>query len=483
MNILMGTDGYHMTMGYLIGDGAMEQETHILYARTGGPLVVPNLSEVIAEYLSQGLTQADVDEADAFWTDRGVPFAVDALGQIAAMPSLPISVRGVRDGEVVMPGEPIAVVSAPAVLAAVPESYLIASMGKSVQVATRYTKVAKALGWERERMFEVGMRAAGSVADHNDTVRLLAELGLGMTSSGIAARAASITAGGSMGHRYTQRYSDDYSAFADALDRVLAYKRERGIKGKVKLSFLLDTRDTLRAGLPAAIRVMKERFAEIVEHVELSVRLDSGDLAAQLVVVIRAFQSEFGGSGWLPGIILESGLTPEDLDIFERIAAAEGHPRNRLGYGIGEYVAGGTLRSFTGMVYKLSSVAGRPKMKFADEEGGAKESYPGNVTLVEREVAGEIERMIALVEERGALAKAGWSDRFIDIARDGVLVAPQVSRRERNERIKARWESVARGYIGNERRPAQFQAKPKMSAGVSGAIRRLRQQANVAQVA
>jgi nicotinic acid phosphoribosyltransferase len=476
MNILMATDGYHLTMGYLMGEAAMQMETHVLYARTGGPLVVPNLAKVVAEYLCGGVTLADVAEADAFWSAQGVPFPIALLREIALSPSLPISVRGVRDGEVVLPGEPIAVITAPAIIAALPEPFVISAMQKAVQVATRFTKFSKALGWERRRLFEVGMRAANGRNDHDETVTLLADLGLGMTSSGEAGAIAGIAAGGSMGHRYTQRFTSDYAAFMQAVDRVLAYRCERGIGAKVKLTFLLDTRSTLGEGLPAAIHVAEERFPDIAEAIDLSVRLDSGDLAVQLRAVIRAFKARFGARGWLPGIILESGLQPEDVAGFEAIAAEEGYPREKLLYGVGGALVGGISRDFVSMVYKLSSVAGRPTMKFADEEDGGKESYPGNVTLMERETAEGIERMVALVQEITELRAKGWRETLIDIARNGVMVAPALSQAERNARIEARWEALAGHYIGNEKRPAQFPAKPQLSAGVALFAKRLRRE-------
>lgn len=473
MNILTMTDGYHMTMGYLIGDAGMEMETHILYARCGGPQVVPDLAEIVAEYLQWRPTEEDILEAEEYWTSQGVPVAVEFWWQIAAMSKLPITVRGVRDGEVVRPGEPMAVIRAPAVLAAVPEPVFIGQAMKAVQLATRFTKISKAVGWDRRRVFEVGMRAANSVTDHNESIAVLEKVGLGMSSSGVAAQQAGIAAGGSMGHRYTQRFANDYEAFMQAVDRMLMFKQERGNQGKVKLSLLLDTRSTLQSGLPAAIRVIEERFADIVRDIDLSVRLDSGDLVAQLLVIMRTFKERFEPRGWLPAIIVESGLTPEQIARFEQVAAEQGYPRDKMVYGVGGYLVGGLSRDFVSMVYKVSSVEGRPTMKFGDEEDAGKMSYPGEITLVERGRGQGVDRRIALLSEMESLGAAGWTDTFIDIARDGVMVAPAVTKEERVARIEERWDSVGRSYLGDEKYPRAFARRPGLSAGVKALAREL----------
>lgn len=476
MNIIKATDAYHITMGYLIGDDAMmRQETHILYARTGGPQVVPNLNEMVSDYLRWGVSVEDVIEGEEYWVSQGVPFATKGWMNVASRERMPVTVRGVRDGEVVLPGEPIAVIQAPAVMAAVPEPYSIGRMSKAAQVVTRFTKIAKAMNWDRRRVFEVGMRAAMSISDHNETVKILAGVGLGMTSSGIAAELAGIASGGSMGHRYTQRFTADYEAFNQAIDRMLAFRKERGIKGKVKVSFLLDTRDTMRSGLPAAIRVIEERWEEITRYIDLSVRLDSGDLAAQLREMIRVFKAKFEARGWLPAIIVESGLTPTDIAQFEVIAVEEAYPLEKMIYGVGGYLVGGISRDFVSMVYKASTYDdGIPTMKFGDEEDGAKESYPGNITLMEKGEGACIERKIALVEEVKKMEEQGWREIFGDIARDGVMVTSPPSKEEKIQRIEQQWDTVAQGYIGEEKRPEGFASRPVVTDAITRMIEQMR---------
>ena len=392
-----------------------------------------------------------------------------------------ISVHKIKDKKMMLPGDPIAVVEAPAFLAALPEPYLISRLMKSMQVATRFTKLAKAVGWERQRLFEVGLRAANSFDDHLDSVRVLESVGLSMTSSGVASERTGIIAGGSMGHRYTQRFTSDYQAFSWAIDRMLAYKEANAVAGTVKLSLLLDTLDTLRSGLPAAVRVIKERIDVIKPHIDVSVRLDSGDMERQLIEIIRTFQRELRPYNYLPSIIVESGLTARAVSRYERIAREQGFPRNKMLYGVGGYLVGGIQRDFISLVYKVSAYGGQATMKFADERDRAKESYPGAVTLLESEQTGQVRRLVALRTESEALRQAGWREVFVDLVNNGQYIGPQQTKRERLAYIEQRWEHVGQSYTGDDKYPEDFPRKPLLSAGVAGLVERLRfQQLNFA---
>ena len=476
MNILMTTDGYHLTMGYLIGEDAMQPETHILYARSGGPTVIPDLSAKIRQYISMLPSEDDVIEARDFWIEQGVPFSLDAFNVLVRMTKMPVSIRGVQDGQVVQPGDPIAVFTAPAVFAALVEPLMIGALMKSAQIATRFTKTAKATNWNYSRIFEVGLRAASSIQDHIESISVLSKVGLMMSSHGEAAKQAGIKAGGSMGLRYTQRFSSYYEAFMNALDRSIEFSKENGLTNKVNLSLLLDTRNTLQAGLPDAISVIKERIDDIKRYINLSVRLDSGDLKQQLKTIINTFNIQLGGMKYLPSIIVESGLKSDDVAEFEAIAKEYGFPVEKMLYGLGGYLVGGINRDFLSMVYKVSSFDGQATMKFADEADKGKESYPGNVTLVERSKDDSIERKVILVNELAIFIEAGWKDIFSDLVINGEVIEPNEPKDNLIEFIQSRWDDVAKGYIGNEKYPEEFARRPQMSDSINQLTDKIRYQ-------
>lgn len=490
-NLTLQTDAYHMTMGYLI-TSPLEIETHVLYARAGGPQVVPNLAELLQRVLASAPTRQQVTHAAAYWHSQGIPFPEQAWFNFAAAERMPLAVRGVLDGEVVLPGDPIAVFTGPAALVAALEPILISEMMTSMQLATRLVKIGAALNWDLGRVFEVGFRAAHGYEDHLAKLRVLRRMGLKLTSNGAAAEVLGLRPVGTMGHRYTQRFASgdaDYQAFDHAIHRMLKFRREQGIPDKLNLSLLLDTRATLSQGLPAALRVIKQRSAEIATSLNLSVRLDSGDLAAQLRAVIRAFQVELADSPVQPRIILESGLHAQDIANFEAIAQELGFDQQRLAYGVGGYLVGGIDRDTLSLVFKITGFGGDsvrntrdhiPTMKFADEADGGKESYPGQLELWERETETGLERLLALSEESLLLEARDYRRLFHPLVDNGVLWGGALRRDEVVQQYaQQRWAALTGNYLadGHDWLPvgaSQPRRRPPYSPGLTKLVEQLR---------
>ena len=241
-NLPLQTDAYHMTMGYLI-ENPLEIETHVLYARRGGPQVIANLSHLLRDICFSIPTRENVLAASISWREKGIPFAEHAWLKLAQLPQLPLNVRGVKDGQVVLPGDPIALFTGPAILVAALEPLVLSEMMTSMQVATRFTKVMSAVKGDTSRIVEVGMRAASNPADHASKLKVLKRLGLEYTSNGEAAARLGLKAIGTMGHRFTQRFSGeraDQEAFDIAITRMLAFRTEHHIDNEVPISLLLD---------------------------------------------------------------------------------------------------------------------------------------------------------------------------------------------------------------------------------------------------
>ncbi|MDX8376875.1 MAG: hypothetical protein R8L53_02500 [Mariprofundales bacterium] len=452
--LAMQTDAYHITMGYLI-DKPWDIESHILYARRGGALAVVDLYQTLEQLLSSLPSKEEVEQAVKFWRSQGIPIAAEAWRTLATMDVMPVDVRGVIDGEVVLPGDPIAVLKAPAFLAGVLEPLLLGAQMASMQLATRFVRTATTVNWQTERIFEVGLRAVDSPQTHINRLRPLVRTGLKFTSHGQAAHQLGLNAVGTMGHRYTQRFTGtnaDVDAFSAAIKRMLNYHQEDAISGLLPLSLLIDTRSTLKIGLPAAIKVMQQYRPEIVNKLRMSVRLDSGDLRSQLRYIIKAFQTAFKPEQWfdnLPGIILESGLTPEDIVDFETIAAELGFANKRLSYGLGGYLVGNISRDAIALVYKVSSFSGKATMKFADEVGGAKESYPGVCELWE---LSDNSHILALPEESKVLSAQGACSLFVDLVKKGQMQpAAQRNNIQVQQKLQQRWPILA--HIKHPTRP------------------------------
>lgn len=488
-NLLIETDAYHMTMGHLIRN-PLEIETHVLYARTGGPQVVSDLSEILKEIVKSIPDIRQVDEAEEFWKQQRIPFPADAWRKIARMERLPLSVRGLLDGDVALPGDPIAVLTGPAALLGVIEPIIIGHQMTSLQCGTRFAQAAAATKWDTGRIFEVGLRAASDATDHIRKLAPQKRLGLRYTSSGAAAMALGLKAVGTMGHRFTQRFvgeSADYEAFNSAIKEMIRYKTSEQISERLPLSFLLDTRSTLSSGLPAAICAIKDNIDAIKKHLSVGVRLDSGDMESQLKEIIRQFKAEFSESNYMPKIIIESGLTPENIARFERIAEDLGFDRAGISYGLGGYLVGGINRDAISLVYKITSFGGDNKsntrdrtstMKFGDEPNSGKESYPGDFDLWEKSIDGKIIRTIALVDEREQMRSQEHINLFYDLLRDGeVTVHSLRTDATVSDMAKMRWSEVAGDRVGDDKRSSGvfgYPSRPRISAGMARLIEKLR---------
>jgi len=454
----LSTDAYHHTMGYWLSD-PMAEETHVLYARRGGPQVVIDLVRSLAGIIAAVPTPDAVHDASRFWAGQGIPFPSAAWLSLTERRHLPISVRGVRDGEVVRPGDPIAVVRAPAFLAGVLEPLLIGEQMAAVQLATRMTKLACAVQWKTERLFEVGYRAVDGYDEHIRKLMRLKRAGLKATSHGLAARQWGLKAVGTMGHRFTQRFTGaqcDLDAFHYAVDRMLAFIHQQGITDPIPLSLLLDTRSTLEHGLPAALQLIRTRMQDIQGRIDISVRLDSGDLHKQFAIIAESFLGTFQGGSLMPGIVLESGLNARDVADFEQLADSIGFNRNKLYYGLGGYLVSGIQRDTISLVYKLTAFQsdGRmnASMKFGDETNAGKESYPGDIELWEGKKDGRIVRELALRQETPRQLRKSYRPLFVDLVINGRLQkGALLSDAQVQTRVRQRWQEVTQSYIGDDR--------------------------------
>lgn len=219
------------------------------------------------------------------------------------------------------------------------------------------------------RIFEVGLRSATSFEEHELALVALKEAGIRLTSHVELARRLGMVPVGTMGHEHIQRYGSDPAAFRAMVDRRPG-----------RASFLLDTFDTLRSGIPTAYQILRER-----PGVGDSIRYDSGDKHAQYRFACQLARDE----GLEPVHVLEDGFNAELTREFESMRVEEGVPPRQQIYGYGGYLVAkpsGSIyqRDRVAAVWKLAASGGRPTMKFGDEAGGGKESIPGRPVVFRR---------------------------------------------------------------------------------------------------
>ena len=165
-----------------------------------------------------------------------------------------LTVKSAKEGDLVFANEPLVQIEGPLAQCQLVETAILNIINYQTLVATKAARIRSVI--EDEPLLEFGTRRAQEMD--------AAIGGANATSNVRAGKIFNIPVSGTHAHALVQTYGDDYQAFK-------AYAETH--KDCV---FLVDTYDTLRVGVPNAIRVAKE-MGEKINF--LGVRLDSGDLA------------------------------------------------------------------------------------------------------------------------------------------------------------------------------------------------------------
>jgi nicotinate phosphoribosyltransferase len=172
------------------------------------------------------------------------------------------TVRSMVEGELVFANEPILRIEAPLAEAQMIETALLNIVNYQTLIATKASRIKHVVG--EQSAMEFGTRRAHEMDAAVWGTRAAYIGGFDATSNVRAGKMFGIPVAGTHAHALVQAYRDEYTAF---------HKYARRHKDCV---FLVDTYDTLRSGVPIAIKVAKELGDKINFK---GIRLDSGDLA------------------------------------------------------------------------------------------------------------------------------------------------------------------------------------------------------------
>ncbi|HFZ4865457.1 TPA: nicotinate phosphoribosyltransferase [Streptococcus agalactiae] len=173
-----------------------------------------------------------------------------------------LTVKSAKEGDLVFANEPLVQIEGPLAQCQLVETAILNIINYQTLVATKAARIRSVI--EDEPLLEFGTRRAQEMDAAIWGTRAAIIGGANATSNVRAGKIFNIPVSGTHAHALVQTYGDDYQAFK-------AYAETH--KDCV---FLVDTYDTLRVGVPNAIRVAKEMDEKINF---LGVRLDSGDLA------------------------------------------------------------------------------------------------------------------------------------------------------------------------------------------------------------
>lgn len=256
-------------------------------------------------------------------------------------------VYAVPEGTVVFPGEPILTVKAPIMQAQLIETALLNIINFQTLIASKSAKINYAA--KGDTIMEFGLRRAQAPDAGIYGARAAVIGGCASTSNVLAGKMFDIPVSGTHAHSWVMNFKDEYTAFKAYAD---VYPDNALL--------LVDTYDTLKQGVPNAIKVFDELKAK--GYKPKGIRLDSGDLA-YLSKKARALLDE---AGYYDAKICASG----DLDEYS-INSLKNQGAKIDFWGVGTRLITSADMPALGGVYKLSAIIDDdgnviPKIKLSD---------------------------------------------------------------------------------------------------------------------
>lgn len=200
-------------------------------------------------------------ESDLAYLQEELAYDADFIGYLKQV-RFSGNIKSLREGEIVFGNEPILRVEANLAEAQLVESALLNIVNYQTLIATKASRMKQIV--EDQLVMEFGTRRAHELDAAIWGTRAAFIGGFEATSNVRAGKIFGIPVAGTHAHSMIQAYRDEYTAFK---------KYAASHKNCV---FLVDTYDTLKSGVPNAIKVAKE-LGDSINF--LGIRLDSGDLA------------------------------------------------------------------------------------------------------------------------------------------------------------------------------------------------------------
>ena len=234
-----------------------------------------------------------------------------------------------KEGELIFAKEPILIVKAPIIEAQLLETIILNIINFQVLIAT---KASKMVGVTDKPLYEFGCRRAFDTEAAIWGSRASYVAGFYGTSLVESGKRFNIPIVGTHAHSFVQNYIDEYKAFK-------SYATNH-----YECTFLVDTYDVLKSGLPNAIKVANELGDKISFN---AIRIDSGDLAT----LTKASRKILDENGYQNVKIMVSN----DIDESIIIELAEQEAPIDL-FGIGTKLAVCDGATSLGAVYKLVNI-------------------------------------------------------------------------------------------------------------------------------
>lgn len=209
------------------------------------------------------------------------------------------NIYSVLDGTPVFPNEPLITVEAPIIDAVIIETALLSIINGAMEHATGARRIIESTP-SNVKVMEFGARRADGMEAAIDSSIYGIMAGCAGTSNVIAADMFNKKAMGTMAHSWIETFPNEYEAFKAYAE---VYPNN--------CILLVDTIDTLKSGVPNAIRVFTEMKEKGLDLSNIGIRIDSGDLAYLSKEARRMFDS----CGLTEAkICLSNGLNAETIE-------------------------------------------------------------------------------------------------------------------------------------------------------------------------
>lgn len=382
-NLTLLTDLYELTMmqGYFKNKDRNETVIFDAFYRSnpcgGGYAICAGLEQVIQYIKNLHFDQADIDYL------RGLGIFEDDF--LAYLKDFKFSgdIYAIPEGTVMFPREPMVKVIAPIMEAQLVETAILNIINHQSLIATKASRVCYAA--KGDGIMEFGLRRAQGPDAGVLGARAAVIGGCVGTSNVLCGQLFDVPVKGTHAHSWIMSFPDEYTAFKTYADMY-----------PNACILLVDTYDTLKSGVPNAIRVFREMRESGLTLSNYGIRLDSGDLA----YLSKRARKMLDEAGFTDAVISASN----DLDEF-LIDSLKTQGATITSWGVGTNLITSKDNPSFGGVYKLAAIRDEhgtfiPKIKLS--ENSEKVTNPGNKTIyrIYEKESGKIKAdLICLTEE------------------------------------------------------------------------------------
>lgn len=361
-NLTLLTDLYELTMmqGYFKHKDRNETVIFDAFYRNnpcgGGYSIAAGLEQLIAYIKELHFSPEDIRYLDSLHL-----FEKDFLDYLADF-HFSGDIYAIPEGTVIFPREPLVKVIAPIMEAQLVETAILNIINHQSLIATKAARVCYAA--RGDGIMEFGLRRAQGPDAGIYGARAAVIGGCIGTSNVLCGQLFDVPVKGTHAHSWIMSFPDEYTAFKTYADLYPS-----------ACILLVDTYDTLKSGVPNAIRVFREMRKAGIPLTFYGIRLDSGDLA-YLSKKARAMLDEAG----FPDAVISAS---NDLDEY-LIESLKAQGAAITSWGVGTNLITSKDNPAFGGVYKLAAVMGQdgefiPKIKLS--ENTEKVTNPGNKTI------------------------------------------------------------------------------------------------------